>query len=551
MAHDGASGWATLPTECLRRVLSLAVASGARTLGAAACVCVSWRAAAEDVLLWRRAFDAERVPRGGVRSALVGTSAGGHADVTRRPAQLATAKQCRDATRERRQALPRIAAADPVRSRSLLDQTPALRRQYCRSLCVYNDVAVACVGDGLSWAAQLVARLSSEAPASGAAAENLHYGGGLLVTWAGQDTPIVCSAGNQVGFSDVEEALSLRDRTVAHPPLVRSFASLSGAAISSLASTVDAAGRCTVAALATDGVVGFWHVWREEADAQSPPFRSEPIAQLSVEVPAAAGTLFPGASCIQLSTDGTVVASLGSWFGGSYVGVARVSTPDATWSPTTLALTITPGEPPPLLQGTSLSFQAVGPVDAVMTGGALEDCLVLGSNVGLCVLPGAIARGAPSGSDVVLLHRCSTVHCHQQGVADSPSVVACGDSSGAAMLIDARAPRGTGVSWLRLPNDSGGATRSLHAYGHFIATGHNDGCACPLIEVAAAFYACAYAMRYPPGTRIFDIRMANNARCLLGAVAPPRPAAVTAVHLDERWLVVVTLSSMTQYDWHG
>jgi hypothetical protein len=128
----------------------------------------------------------------------------------------------------------------------------------------------------------------------------------------------------------------------------------------------------------------------------------------------------------------------------------------------------------------------------------------------------------------VLLHRSSAVHCHQQGVANSPSVIACGDSSGAAMMVDARAPRGTGVSWLRLPNDSGGATRSLHAYGHFIATGHNDGRA-----------------------RIFDIRMADNVRCLLGAVAAPRPAAVTAVHLDERWLLVMTLSSLTQHNWHA
>jgi hypothetical protein len=163
-----------------------------------------------------------------------------------------------------------------------------------------------------------------------------------------------------------------------------------------------------------------------------------------------------------------------------------------------------------------------------MTGGPLQDSLVLGSNFGMCMLPGMLERGAAWGASTVLLHRSSTVHCHQQGVANTPSVIAAGDSSGAVMMIDARAQRGAGVSWLRRPNDSGGAVRSLHAYGHFLATGHNDGCA-----------------------RIFDMRMANNARGLLGTVTPPRPAAVTAVHLDERWLVVVTTSSMTQYHWHA
>ena len=523
MAHGSTSGWAMLPTECLRRVLSLVVDSGAHTLGAVACVCVSWRAATEDLTLWRRAFEAERAPRGGVRSALFSTSAGGHADPTRMPAELASIKLCRDAARERHQALLRIAAVQPVRSRSLLDHASAPKRQLCHSLCVHGDVAVACVGDGMSWATQLVARLSSETPASGATAENLHDGN-LMVTWAGHDAPIVCSKGSQVGFSDVEAALRLCDRTVAHPPLVRSFASLSGAAINSLASSVDAAGRCTAAALARDGAVGFWRVWREEADTQSPPFCSEPLAQLSVAGPGP-GNLFSEPTCMQLSTDGTVLATLGSWMAGSFVGVIRASTLDATWSPSRLSIA---SEPLLLLQGTSLSFQAAGSADAVMTGGALEDCLVLGCNVGVCVLPGALARGASSAVSGVLLHRSSAVHCHQQGVANSPSVIACGDSSGAAMMVDARAPRGTGVSWLRLPNDSGGATRSLHAYGHFIATGHNDGRA-----------------------RIFDIRMADNVRCLLGAVAAPRPAAVTAVHLDERWLLVMTLSSLTHHNWHA
>ena len=525
MASDGASGWAALPTECLRRVLSLVAAPRADTLGAVACVCVSWRAAAEDMVLWHRAFEAERAPRGGVRSARVGAYSGCPADVTR--TLLATAKQCRDAARERRLALLRIAAAQPARSRSLLDQTVSMRRQYCRSLCVHGDTAVACVGDGLSWATQLVSRLTSETPSSGMTAENV-FDGHLSVTWAGGSSPIVCSVGNQVGFSDVEEALGLRDRTVAHPPLVRSFASLSGAAINSLSSTVDAAGRCTVAALANDGGVGFWHVRREEqADAQSPPFCSEPLAQLAV-AGHGAGIPFPGPSCIQLSTDGTVLAMMGSWIAGCYAAVARVSSPDASWAPTTLSLAAAIGQVAPLLQGTSLSFQAAGPVCALMTGGVLEDSLVLGTNVGICVLPGMLARGAAPGGSAELLHRSSTVHCHQQGVANSPSVIACGDSSGAVMMVDARAQLGTGVSWLRRPNDTGGAARSLHAYGHFLATGHNDGC-----------------------TRIFDIRMANNARGLLGTVAPPRPAAVTAVHLDERWLVVATLSSITQYEWHA
>ena len=528
MAHDGGSGWAELPTECLRRVLSLTVASGAGTLAAAACVCVAWRGAADDAALWRLAFDAERVPRGGVRSALVGTFAGAHADATRSRAELATAKLCRDATRERRTALPRIAAAEPVRAVALTDEA-STRRRYVRSLVVHGDVAVACVGDGLSWATQLVTRLSSETHVSSVLTPENAHGGDLLVTWAGQDTPIVCSAGDRVGFSDAEEALRLRDRTVAHPPLVRSFASLSGAAIGSVAAAVDDAGRCTAAALAKDGAVGFWRVWREEAatdGARSPLFRSALLARLSVAGPGA-GAMFPGASCIQLSTDGTVLALMGAWLSGSFVGVARAAADDATWTPVTIALPAAPGEPQPYLQGTSLSFQSAGPADAQMTGGVLADSLVLGSNIGVCVLPGVVARGTTLDVGVVLLHRSSTVHCHQQGVAGSPSVIAFGDSSGAVALLDARTRRGTATSWLRRPNESGGATRCLHAYGHFLATGHNDGC-----------------------TRIFDMRMANSARGLLGSLAPPHPAAVAAVHLDERFLVVATLADITRYDWH-
>ena len=166
MSRDVASGWASLPAECMHRVLSLVADSGAHTLGAVACVCVTWRAATEDLLLWRRAFDAERPPHGGVRSAVVGTYTGGPADWPRMGAQFATAKLCRDAARERRLALLRIPKAQPARSRSLLDQLPSIRRQYSRYLCVCGDTAVACVGDGLSWASQLVSRLSSETPSS-------------------------------------------------------------------------------------------------------------------------------------------------------------------------------------------------------------------------------------------------------------------------------------------------------------------------------------------------------------------------------------------------
>ena len=530
MPRDVAPGWASLPAECLHRVLSLVLDSGAHTLGAAACVCVTWRAAAEDLLLWSRAFDAERPPHGGVRSAVVSTFTGGPADWPLKGAQFATAKLCRDAARERRLALSLISAAQPARSRSLLDQLPSSRRQYSRNLCVRGNTAVACVGDGLSWATQLVSRLSSGTPSS---VHARHDGGDLFpgdlsVTWSGDNTPLVCATGDRVGFSDVEEALSLRDRTVVHPPLVRSFTSLGGADIHALTSAVDAAGRCTVAALANDGVLGFWHVWRDEqADAQSPQFCSERLAQLAL-AGLGAGSAFAGPSCIQLSTDGTVLASAGSWFAGSYAGVAQVSAPDATWMPATINLSPTPGEAAFTVQCTSLSFQAAGPVDAAMTGGPLQDSLVLGSNCGVCVLPGMLERGAAWGANAVLLHRSSTVHCHQQGVANTPSVIVAGDSSGAVTMIDARAQRGAGVSWLRRPNDSGGAVRSLHAYGHFLATGHNDGCA-----------------------RIFDMRMANNARGLMGTVAPPRPAAVTAVNLDERRLVVVTTSTMMQYDWHA
>lgn len=331
-----------------------------------------------------------------------------------------------------------------------------------------------------------------------------------------------------MGFLDVAEACSSRSNT---PLPFRSFANLTdtGDNFVYASSTVDAAGRCSVAALSSDGTVGAWRVRRNEAataDASLPPFSSEPLLRLEMSGPARVDDL-SDLGCSQLNNEGTVLAWVAATQEhGYFVGVAAIPSTyeQGSWSPIPLALQDVPDDVSALpLSVSTLSFQAAGPTDAPC-GGPLADSLVLGTNLGMCVLPGVLARGASRDVGAVLLNRSDAVFCHQQGVAGQPSLIAYGASNGAVALLDARNPRGVVASWLHRPHASGGAAYCLHACGNYLASGHADG-----------------------NTRIFDIRRAGDARGPLGLLAAS--SAVWALHLDEHWLVVSTQDAVVQHSW--
>jgi len=150
-------------------------------------------------------------------------------------------------------------------------------------------------------------------------------------------------------------------------------------------------------------------------------------------------------SALQLSNDGTFAA----WSTTGGFGVERLG-PDAP-----------PATPLRLLTTTTLSF------DESCTG-ALSDTLLLGTDAGLLVMPGALAG---IRAQLGILGRSPPVLCHQQGAMGSCDIVLVGNNDGAVALYDVRTPSVDVVQRFKANNP----VYCLQSVGPYLASGHSDG----------------------------------------------------------------------------
>jgi hypothetical protein len=555
--------WAALPAACLLRVLTPLAAAD---VAAAACVCVAWRAAAADGRLWRGLCRAERPPRGSVRaSCSLGAAADAEAtdeDGDASDDDKPAAHDWRSALRAARAARERMLAGTPTRAHVLRGHT-----DFVRCLAVRQG---------------LILTAASSVRMQDCSLRLWHLtSGACLARWTGHSGPIWCmdwrggtgpaatgsedgtvklwdvaaAAASSSARSDYAEEVAAEDLRRAEAPPSRPPLSLvlgaQGAGRRSVtAVALDAQSR-TVAACGAWGTVVAWHLRRVAEDAEEAAEAQEEAGASAVgqrsgaatpASPAHAASSAPAlcvaageyrgasANCLQLSRAGDLLA----WgCDGGAVGVARVPSPDDVGSgsggngggPASAALSFPTGA----LSVTTLSFDA-----AASAGGPLAHALLVGSNAGLTALHGALSRGVagdatlPGCAAVPLLSASAgAVTCHQQGVGGAPAVIAAATRSGALHLVDARAPpvHGDGSAWRA---GVGSTALCLHACGHALFTGHENG-----------------------GAYVWDTRSGGGA----GPQRPVRGCAphadrLWALHADERALVTAGLdATVTVREW--